>query len=58
MQTQNKHQSVCECGQILNYRTTPFDSNEVRVCPNCGRHHNVYNDLIDWSKIAVKKNDK
>lgn len=53
----NKHQTICECGESLNYRTTPFKSVEVRVCPKCGRHHNVYTDLIDWDKLKVRKNE-
>lgn len=54
---QNKHQTTCECGEVLNYKTTPFKSIEVRVCPKCGRHHNVDTELIDWDKLKGRKDD-
>lgn len=51
MENITKRQTQCECGQVLDYRTTPFNSIEVRVCPNCGKHHNVDTDLIEWDKL-------
>ena len=38
---------TCECGQILNYRTSPFMTTERRVCPKCGRLHWV-DEPIDF----------
>ena len=55
---QNKHQTICECGEVLNYKTTPFKSIEIRVCPKCGRHHNVDIELIEWDKLKGARNDK
>ena len=42
--------SKCPCGRMLNYPTTPYLSNEKRVCA-CGRIHNVDPYPVDWDKI-------
>ena len=52
-----KYEDKCECGAVLNYRTTPFNSGEIRVCLKCGRHHNVDTQLIDWKKLKGECHD-
>lgn len=52
-----KYEDKCECGAVLNYRTTPFQSVEVRVCPQCGKHHNVDTQSIDWGKLKGENHD-
>ena len=42
----------CECGQELNFRPTPFTSNEQRRCPKCGKLHKVDRELIEWERIG------
>lgn len=41
------HGDTCECGQLLNYRISPFMTTERRVCPKCGRLHWV-DEPIDF----------
>ena len=36
-----KSGSVCDCGNLLNYKISPFMTIEKRVCPKCKRIHNV-----------------
>lgn len=49
----NFNSGKCECGQELNFRPTPFYSNEQRRCPKCGKLHKVDRDLEDWRTIDL-----
>ena len=52
MEVKDFNSGKCECGQELNFRPTPFTSNEQRRCPKCGKLHNVDRDLEDWREIG------
>ena len=52
MEVKGLNHGKCECGQELNFRPTPFYSNEQRRCPKCGKLHNVDRDLEDWREIG------
>lgn len=49
--------SKCECGHRLNYRTSPYMTTERRICPKCGRIHNVDYEPIDWARNFKAKNE-
>ena len=42
----------CACGNLLPYRTSPFMTTEKRVCPKCGKIHNVDYAPVDWAKAC------
>lgn len=46
--------SICECGQLLTYKTSPFMTTEKRVCPKCGEVHYVDYSPIEFGKVFEK----
>ncbi len=42
--------SRCECGKRFDYITSPYLTQERRVCKRCGRLHNVEYESIDWNR--------
>lgn len=43
--------SMCECGQLLTYKVSPYMTTEKRVCPKCGAVHYVDYSPIEFGKV-------
>lgn len=46
----------CKCRKKLTGRKINFESQNMIVCPNCGRKHYIDVNFVDWEKANQSKN--
>lgn len=49
---------ICECGNILDYKTTIVMTLEQRICPSCGRKHYVEDGPIGFERLKESMRSK